>query len=274
MPTGTENKVWGGINPVVPAGATSNSRLLRAALRKAGVTLAPGRGPSVDQYQEAIDEENRMIGSWNCSPLTILGKRITLWTTEANKQSYTIGIDPTGTNTADWSGLRPQQITEANLLLPGATDPIEQVRRPIAVLLSQRWAEIRYQGVYTYPEALFYLYNDPNYPPFGRIYFRPIPDAAYQVELFTWQAIPKFAGLEDAVLLPDGYEDAIVNNLAVRLASMPWTVQVPMNPQVRVDAQLSLAAIQQMNAAAPPLKTEGQLRRPEGFYNWMSGLTE
>ncbi len=265
---------WGGIEPALPANATLNSTLLKAALRKAGVTLAPGRSPSADQTQEAIDEENRMIGSWNCAPLMILGPRIDLWSTIANQQSYTIGRDPSGTLAADWDGERPQKITRANLLLPTATDPIEKVRRPLRIWTKDQWAAIVFQAVYTYPEGLFHLFNDPDNTPFSRVYFRPIPDAVYQVELFTWQTIPAFTSPNDAVLLPPGYEDAIVNNLAVRLASFPWTVQVPMNPQVRVDALNSLALIQQMNAVPPPLKSDAALLKGGGWYNYLTGLVE
>jgi hypothetical protein len=266
-----------GAGSSAPGGSTGaavlNADLLYAALRKAGVQATPGRGPGPAQIKDALMEENRMIGGWNLSQLVILNERIDLWNTIPNQQSYTIGQDPTGNRTADWNGERPQKIIRANLLLPTANDPIQKVRRGIDIYDARQWAEIVFQGVATYPAVLFPLFNDPQNTPFTRIYFRPIPDAIYQIELITWQRVPKFVSAGDAVLLPDGLEDAIVNNLAVRLASMPWTFQVPMNPQVRVDAQQSLAMIQQFNATPPRLKTEWDSQGGEGYYNYHYGLT-
>lgn len=261
-------------NIPVPSGATLNYELLYMALRKAGVEITPRRGPNASILQDAISEENRMVGGWNLSSLTILGERTDLWNTISHQQSYTLGIDPTGRLTADWNGERPQKIIRANLLLPTANDPITKVRRKIDIVPREDWAEIVYQAVYTYPSLLYPQFNDPQNTPFMRIYFKPIPDAAYQIELMTWQKIPKFTSRDDVVLLPDGYEDAIVNNLAVRLASMPWTFQKPMDPQVRVDAINSLSLIQQFNATPPRLKTDGELQGRAGFYNYHVGLTE
>lgn len=198
--------------------AILNSELLYAALRKAGVQIAPGRGPGPAQIADAIKEENRMIGGWNLSPLVVLGESIDLWDTIASQQSYTIGIDPSGTNTADWPGERPLAIIRANLLLPTSTTPVAKVRRPLRIWDARQWGEICFQAVYTYPYGLYQQMNDPALSPFSRIFFKPIPDDVYQVEFITRQRIPKFAAASDEVYLPDGYEDAIVNNLAVRLA--------------------------------------------------------
>jgi hypothetical protein len=275
------SELWGGsfTSPsgtvsTLPPEATSNRTLVRAALRKAGVTLAPGRGPSFEQIEEAVGEESRMIQGWNCSPLNIFTTAIDLYTTIANQQSHTIGIDPTGSVTADFNGPRPQSIVRANLLLPTAEDSISKVRRPLSIWDDRQWAALRYQAIYTYPEGMYYDGGCDPTTGFANIYFRPIPDAAYEIELYTWQAVPTFVGIDDSVILPPGYEDAIVNNLAVRLASMPWPVQVPMNPQVAVDAVRSLAVIQGLNASAPRLRSDAELTDGRGWFNWRSGSTE
>ena len=258
-----------------PGTATLNSTLLYAALRKAGVQITPRRGPGVSQLADAIDEENRMVSGWRIATLLIASERIDLVNTVGQQQSYTIGKDPTGTLTADWDLDRPNKIVRANLLLPTATDPIQKVRRPISIWDAQQWAAIQFQAVYSYPEGLFPLFVDTQTSPaFMRAYLKPIPDAAYQIELYSWQRIPQFVSAADIVILPDGFEDAVVNNLAVRLASYPWTFQRPMDPQVRVDAINSLALIQQFNATPPRLLTEGELRSSSGYYNYKTGLIE
>lgn len=258
----------------VPAGATLNRGLLYAALRKAGVTLTPGRKQGPSQIADALAEEQRMLAGWNLNPLVIYGERIDLYDTVSRQQSYTIGVDPTGTLTPDWEGERPQKIIRANLLLPTASDPITKSRRRIAIMESRDWMRVRYQAVYTYPAGLFPLFNDPQKTPFMRIYFHPIPDAVYQIEVMSWQKIQRFLTPDDAVLLPDGYEDAIVNNLAVRLASYPWTFQRKMDPQVKLDALMGLALIQQMNATPPRADLDELKSSRHGWYNYLNGSVE
>lgn len=269
--TGTwGSQLWGGTAPV-PQGGTLNQTLIRAALRKAGVTLAPGRGPSPEQLAEAIGEENRMIGGWNCNPLAIFTNSIDLVNTIANQQSYTIGKDPSGQTVAEFDLVRPQEIIWANMLLPTASDPITKVRRKLKIWTDTDWLSIQFQAVYTYPEGLYYDQDCDPITGFAKVYFRPIPDDIYQIELLTPQQIPNFQRIDDIVLLPPGYEDAIVNNLAVRLATMPWTVQVPMNPQVRIDAITSLARIEQQNIRVPRLRGDRNLTSGRGTFNWFSG---
>lgn len=283
---GANTGLWGGqlfggggaVN--APSGATPNRTLIRAALRKAGVTLAPGRMPSDDQLAEAVAEESRMIGGWNNSSALIFTLSIltdangSLLKTKTNQQSYTIGKDPTGNSTADWDVTRPQEITFANFLMPTASDSISKVRRPLRIWDDKQWGSIQFQAVYTYPEGLYFDSNCDPATGFARIYFRPIPDAEYELEFYTWQLIPTFSGLDDAVILPPGYEDAIVNNLAVRLDTMPWPVKVAMNPQVKLDAISSLAVIQGMNVRVPRLKSDPELTNDRGIYNWLTGQVE
>lgn len=242
------------------------SDLLYPALRLAGVTLAPGRKSSTDQEADAIGAINRMIGGWNIKPLMVFNKQITLWPTVANQQSYTLGQDSGAGSPANWDGPRPTMIEFANLLLPGD----QPIRREIKIWTDEQWQRVPYQKVYTYPEG---LYSNGDFP-FTRIYFYPIPDAVYQVELYTWQQIPRFTSKDDRVVLPPGYEDAIVNNGAVRLASMPFPNKEKMDPQVRVDAQLSLAAIESYNASSPRLVSDAELTGGHGRYNYLSGLVE
>ncbi len=268
--------LWGagGGGPKTGPPATVNSTLLKAALRKAGVTLAPGRGPSPEQMAEAINEENRMIGALNLNPLNIFTEQRSLYTTIPNQQTNTIGIDPTGTATADFSGQRPWAINQANLLIPSGPTSISDVRRGLKIWNRKQWADKQYQAVYTYPEGLYYDRGYDSQHGFGLIYWFPIPDQAYQMEFYCWQLLQKFASPNDLVLLPDGYEDVIVNNLAVRLDQMPWTVKVPMNPSVVVEAQRSLLMLQAMNVSVPPLVGDAELVAGNGNLSWLTGMSD
>ena len=67
------------------------------------------------------------------------------------------------------------------------------------------------------------------------------------LELFVWALVPQFTGLADVVLLPPGYEDALVLNLACRLA--PHFQRV-VDQDVRQQARESLMRLESINAPA------------------------
>jgi hypothetical protein len=68
------------------------------------------------------------------------------------------------------------------------------------------------------------------------------------LELFFWQLVPYFLTPDDQVLLPPGYEDALVLNLAVRLAPH---FQRRIDPTLRQDARESLMRLESINAPQP-----------------------
>jgi hypothetical protein len=219
---------------VVQAG----SGLLYPALRKAAITLGPQRTPSPAQFQDAIDELARLTGSLNCDRLFIYSLDILALPLTAGKKTYTIGQDPTGVMTADWNAPRPQGITEANVIS-------NEIRYPVAVLTPQTWAAITLQDVAgTIPEA---IYNDRAYP-LSTIYVYGQAMANTTLELYAWHQIPTFTALTDVVLLPPGYEDALVLNLAVRLAPHFQRI-IP--DDVRQQARESLMRLESLNAPQP-----------------------
>lgn len=247
---------------------TPASQLFYAALRKAGVTLGPGRTPSASQYEEARTECNRMLGGWNIQKLDIFTTQIQLFAL-GTKKTYTIGKDPVGVLTADFDADRPAKIERANLILPASPT---LVRLPLHVMNDQEWAQIRVQDL---PNTIpVQIYNDGNYP-FSTIYFWGQPPGGYQFEMFSWQAIQTFQTLTDQVLLPSGYEDAIVLNLAVRLGAMPWPIEKPMSADVVRQAQKAKAAIESRNAPTPRLSTDAPASgKGAGYYNYRLGVNQ
>jgi hypothetical protein len=245
--------VFGGGAPpglVVQAG----NGLLYPALRKAAVTIGPGRTPSPAQFQDAIDELNRLIGSLNCDRLFIYGLDIQEFPLTAGQKSYTMGIDPSGGMTADFPAQRPQAITNANILWGSPVG-----RDPLAILTPEEWASIVMQDQpATIPSA---LYND-RAAPLSTIYLWGQPMEGCSLELFTWHLIPTFQTVSDVVLLPPGYEDALVLNLAVRLAPH---FQRALDPNVREDARISLMRLMSLNAPRPIADTSGALGCGGGF---------
>jgi hypothetical protein len=221
------------------AGFQPVSKLIYAALRKAAITLGPQRTPSSAQFQDAIEELNRMIGSWNCDRLNIYSiSRNQFPLTGAG--SYTIGQVPG--MLADFDAPRPQAIERANVINGS-------IRYSVGLVTPAQWAEITVQAL---PNTIPYvLYNDRAYP-LSTLFLYGQPVGGMELELYTWFAIQTFQKLEDVVMLPPGYEDALVLNLAVRLAPH---FQRQVNVDVRNDAQKSLMRIESINAPRPIAST-------------------
>jgi hypothetical protein len=220
--------------------------LLYPALRKAQVTIGPGRTPSPAQFQDALDELARLTGSLNCDRLNIYSNQRWEFPLQTGQKTYTIGADPTGETTADFNAPRPQGIESANIIYPGGS---QEGRYPLALITVLQWSKICMQDLpQSIPEA---LYNDRAYP-LSTLYLFGQPMEGCRLELFYWLLIPTFQSVSDVVLLPPGYEDALVLNLAVRLAPHFQRNAVP--PDVREDAQKALLRLESINAPQPVLE--------------------
>ena len=238
------SSLWGGgaggagggaINPVYVG-----QGLLYPALRKAGITLGPQRTPSPAQYQDAIDELNRLVGSLNCDRLFIYSKTSGAFPLTGSK-TYTIGASADPNIVPDFAAPRPQAIEDANIIMTNGP----MLRYPLAIATDLQWSKIRLQDIpNTIPEV---LYNDRGYP-LSTLYLWGQPMSGCSLELFFWQLVPTFLTPDDQVLLPPGYEDALVLNLAIRLAPHFQRV-IP--PEVRADAREALMRIESINAPRP-----------------------
>jgi hypothetical protein len=226
----------------------SVSRLIYAALRKAAVTLGPQRIPSPAQMQDGIEEINRLISSLNCDRLFIYSLDIQEFPLQAGKKKYTIGQDPASAVLADFDVPRPQAISFANVIAANGAQPL---RYPLALYTQQVWAGIVMQDLPdTIPQG---IYND-RASPLSTIYVYGQPMASMSLELYTWHLVPQFQSESDGVFLPPGYDDALVLNLACRLA--PHFQRV-LDADVRAQARESLMRVLSLNAPQPIATVRG-----------------
>jgi len=237
------------------------SELLRPALRMAGITQRPGIIPSTDQYAELIPEVNRMLQSWNCDGQKIFATSIVAYELVSAQKIYTIG--PGG----DFNAVRPMFIKDANLIFP--TSP--ELRTPLKILDEHEWSLIRMQDIgNSLPWCIFY---NPTYGPSGQgtIYLAFQPPEGYQLELYTWTPLgASFTAITDLVILPDGYNDAIVSNLAIRAATL-YPTMATVGPDLRKLAANALDRLQTLNTICPTLRSEAEYLGIGGNWQW-SGM--
>jgi hypothetical protein len=223
---GGSGSMWG--SGGVGSGGTINPvyvgrGILYPALRKAAITLGPQRTPSPAQYQDAIEELNRLVGSLSCDRLFIYSKFDALFPL-TGAMTYTIGASADPNIVPDFDAPRPQGIEAANVVSPDGA-----IRYPLAIATDLQWAKIGFpNSPGTIPEL---LYNDRG-SPLSNLFLWGQPVPGYSLELFYWQLVPQFSSPDDQVLLPPGYEDALVLNLAVRLAPH---FQRLIDPALRLD---------------------------------------
>jgi len=236
--------------------------LIYPALRKANVTIGPQRLPSPAQFQDAIEELNRLVGSLNCDPLSIYSFDIVTFPLQKGKKTYTIGQDPEGCECADFDYPRPQGIQYANTILQSSGVPL---RFPLQLYTDQQWANVSLQDIgNTIPWA---LYNNQNHP-ISTLFLYGQPIADMLLELYMWHLIPTFNALSDVVILPPGYEDVLVLNLACRLA--PHFQRV-ISPDVTAQARESLMRLWSYNAPQPIAPTNGLCRGGDTTFSMIAG---
>lgn len=227
--------------------STSVDSLVKDAMRDLGC-LRAGMTPSTDQLNEGQRAINQLAEMWLLDELMVYTTSIATYTLVAGTQNYIIG-EGSG---AAFSAPRPIRIEYANLVLNNVTP---NVRLPIELISDQQWADVRVRGISNaLPTKLYYDGGFSTTTGNAIIALWPPPNAAYLLELFTWQQLTGQLNLSTGYLFPPGYTLAFRKGLACQLAPMMAIYQKI--PQVLLDRleyqyREALVAIRNYNAAAP-----------------------
>ncbi len=173
-----------------------------ASLRKIGA-IAPGESMDAADAEDGLAEGNRMLASWSNDGLLIHAITAeTPLTLTASDATVTMGA-------AGDIATRPLVIERA-LIRDGTLD-----LPPLRLLTLDEYAAIPIKSLQsTYPTS---LYDDGGYPQ-RTLMLWPVPSAAMSLVLFTLRALTSITTLDTVVSLPPGYDDALIYNLAIRLA--------------------------------------------------------
>jgi hypothetical protein len=124
------------------------------------------------------------------------------------------------------------------------------------------YSRIKLKGLNSFPYAFFY---DAAYPK-GNLFVWPIPSAIYEVHVIIKSSLQVFENLNDEILLPGEYEEAIYLNLAIRLAVQ---YQTSASKELVALAKVALNTIKNANAQVPELGMPRDLV-VNGPYNFFS----
>lgn len=180
--------------------ATAND-LIYASFKR-GRILGQDQTPTAGEASDALAALNRMMDTWWIDRLAVFQILQENFALVAGQSSRTIGVG--GNFNTTW----PVKIVDGCFLRRSGVD------YPVKVIDDRTmYDRIMVKSNQGMPFTLFY---DRAYP-LGTIYFYYTPDAADTIYLNSWKRLQTFASLVTAVSLPPGYEDLIVDGLAIKL---------------------------------------------------------
>lgn len=172
------------------------------------------------EAQSALGFLNRMIGNWAQQALTIPAIVREVFPLVSGKggpsNPYTIGI---GGNLNTAKPPNQASITGVGQLLNQSFTSITEI--PCAYYTDDGYQAIQIKDL---PNGLFTgLYYNPTFTAgFGSINLWPVPNIGINsLVLYSQKALARFSSLTATYIVPDGYEEAMVYNLARRIAK-PW----------------------------------------------------
>ena len=201
---------------------TNARSIINQAARKIAV-VGRGQVMPAEEAQDALTALNNMIKGFGAgSGVDYNEKRNTYNLTGA--VSYTIG--PSG----NFNTVRPSDVSSAYISVGGTDYPLNQIN-------SEQYSQIVDKNILGIPEFFYYQNNTP----LGTIFMYPIGASGYTLTLITREQDAAFVDLTTEYDLPEGYEEMLVYNLALRLAP---EYEKPVPAEVKTTALASKLAFE------------------------------
>lgn len=192
--------------------------------------IGSGVSPTTDETADALTALNAMLDGWMNDKLMVYSQQNITVPLVAGTASYTIGASgATVTATApvkvDYAFVRKSNLDYQVKL-------IDDLKYD-AIVQKTATSDI--------PEYAYFNATHPN----ATITVFPVPNAVNNLYLSVWTPYTAIAAATETFSLPNGYEEAVVYNLAIRLAPEFPTLQL--NPAAIEMAKQSLASIKRVN---------------------------
>lgn len=179
--------------------AVTARQIITKALQKVGV-LTIAEAPSDEEANDALYQLNAMLSSWSNDMMLLSARSWENFTLSGGTGTYTIGTGQ-ALNT-----VRPMFIVQSYVRSG-------QIDYNVTVITDENYNYIWDKQDTGIPVVVNY---DNGYP-VGKLRFDPIPDQNYSLFLLTEKPLTSFT-LDTDVILPPGWEDALIFNLGVRLS--------------------------------------------------------
>lgn len=208
------------------------------AFRRAGILKEAGRGYSASEESDALSSLNSFNDFLLTHRMTVISEDRQLFPLVSGQQVYQIGLDPS----ADWQAPMPNQIEKAGYVFTTVNPPVEEAFNILTAQLWQALSPKTLQSTNSY--CLYYQKATSTnavtgqlgtIADIGSVSLSPVPlDATIQVALYLWIQIQTIANNAATLVLPQGGQEMLETNLAVRLAALfpkraqisPLTIQM------------------------------------------------
>ncbi len=230
-------------------------QLIKMALKACGA-VGIGQRALASDTADALTYLQMMLAQWQ-ERRWLVYSLIDLPLTSTGAQSYTFGTG--GDFNTPWV-----DHLEAAYFRQTITSEPQSIDYPVRLINAREdYNRISLKSLSTFPQYCFY---DAAYP-LANVFFWPIPPAAqYELHLTAATQLPLLTSLTQTLILPPAYQEAVVQNLAVRLRVH---FQLPEDQVLTALARVALQTIKLGNAQVQRLQMPDNLTRG-GFYNVFS----
>lgn len=221
--------------------------LVKAAMRLIQVS-AVDTDLTAQELQDGIESLNRMLDSWSADELTLYQVIREQFPLVSGQNPYTMGYG------GNFNTSRPMKVVGAYLILNNSSIPVSY---PMQVLGYDDYNAVRLKTLSTnFPN---YIYVQPSFP-LAEIYIYPIfapNDPSTQgpayINLTSWKPFDIVLDPTAYMSFPPGYWEAIVFNLAVRIAE---EYQFSIRETTVALAASALKRIKRLNQRTVTLQTD------------------
>ena len=230
---------------------TTPSDIINLALKTANV-IGVGQTPLAQDTNDCFNQLNMMMAQWQRRRYMVYNL-VTVGLQATGALTYSVG---TG---GDFNITRPVKLESAFFRMNKNTSlPVDY---PLEVLRAQEdYNRISIKNLNAFPQ---YAYYNTGFP-LGELYIWPVPNNQYEIFISVMVQLEAFQTINDQIVLPPEYLDALHWNLARRICVM---YGLPITPELTGYAEASMRAIEEVNSQIPLLHMPVALRGKSGAYN-------
>lgn len=197
---------------------------IKRSMRLIGA-MATGETPSAEELSDGLSVLNAMLDTWSNQRFLIHARVREEFSLVAGTSSYTFGTGGT------FNSARPLSVDRFGIIPVG-----EALEIPIEEVNQDDWALITTKTTQSsYPSKVFLTGSYP----LQTVKVWPVPTTAATLVVYSKKPLSRFASASTTIELPEGYEEAVVYNLAKRLAPEYGKSLDPVSMQI-ADSGLSL----------------------------------
>jgi hypothetical protein len=252
------------LNAVNSAITATPADIITSALMELGV-ISPGETLSAEDIAWGLEKIQRQIDQWNARRELIFSVGFSLFSLIPNHSPHTIG--PNGDFNVP---VRPPVIVGAAFILNGSSgNPVDT---PIKIRDDDWWRDNPVKSLTS--SIVTDLYYSPD-SPLGNLYFYPTCNVAAPVRLELWGQLAQAVTQLTSLGFVQGYWEAIVLDLAMRLAP---SYERPVATELREQWSRAMRIIQANNSKPPRIATNAGMPNRGGGgrpdFNFLTGLPE